>query len=85
MNTKLSNSRTKAKRLFVVEKDQMPAPTCPKEAVTAIVGREITFNPTVLDTFDVEGFLPVHYDLLVLCAAIEFAESAHRAGVATCT
>ena len=74
MNTKLSNSRTKAKRLFVVEKDQMPAPACPKEAVTAIVGREITFNPTVLDTFDVEGFLPVHYDLLVLCAAIEFAD-----------
>ena len=74
MNTELNNSRTKAKRLHVIEKDQEPDLTCPKDAVTAMVGREITFNATVLDTFDVKGFLPVHYDLLVLCAAIEFAD-----------
>ena len=39
-----------------------------------MVGREITFNAAVLDTLDVKGFLPVHYDVLVLCAAIEFAD-----------
>ena len=74
MNTELNSSRTKAKRLRVIEKDQEPDRTCPKDALTALVGREITFNPTVLDTFDVRGFRSVHYDLMLLCASIEFAD-----------
>ena len=74
MNTELNNSRTKAKRLRVIEKDQEPDRTCPKDAQTAMVGREIIFNAAVLDTFDVRGFRPVHYDLMLLCAAIEFAD-----------
>ena len=36
MNTELNNSRTKAKRLHVIEKDQEPDRTCPKDALTAI-------------------------------------------------
>ena len=74
MNTEPNNSRPKAKSLHVIEKDQKPCRNCPKDAVTAVVGREIAFDATVLDTFDANGFLPVHYDLLVLCAAIEFAD-----------
>ena len=74
MNTELNNSRTKAKRLHVIEKDQEPDRTCPKDALTAMVGREIIFNATVLDTFDVMGFRSVHYDLMLLCASIEFAD-----------
>ena len=74
MNAELNHSRTKTKRLYVIEKDQELDCTCTKDAVTAKVGREITFNPTVLDSFDVKGFQPVHYDLTVLCAAIEFAD-----------
>lgn len=74
MNTELNGSQTKAKCLHVIEKGQRPDRTCPKDAVTAMVGREITFNATVLDTFDVKGFQPVHYDLLVVCAAMEFAD-----------
>ena len=62
------------KCVYVVENDQRPNLNCPKDAVRAIVGQEITFDPTVLDTFDVKGFRPVHYDLLVLCAAIELAD-----------
>ena len=74
MNTELNNSRTKAKRLRVIEKDQEPDRTCPKDALTAMVGRDIIFNAAVLDTFDVRGFRSVHYDLMLLCAAIEFAD-----------
>ena len=74
MNPELNHSRTKTKRLYVIEKDQEFDCTCTKDAVTAKVGPEITFNPTVLDSFDVRGFQPVHYDLMVLCAAIEFAD-----------
>ena len=74
MTADLHTSRTKAKRLHVIEKGRELDPTCPKDALTATVGREITFNPTILDTFGVSGFLPVHYDLMLLCAAIEFAD-----------
>ena len=74
MNAELNHSRTKSKRLYVIEKDQELDCTCAKDAVTAMVGREITFNATVLDSFDVKGFQRVHYDLMVLCAAIEFAD-----------
>jgi len=62
------------KHLFVIEKGQKPGRALPKGAVTAEVGRHIRFNAAVLDTFDVKGFQPLHYDMLVLCAAIEFAD-----------
>ncbi len=60
--------------LRVIEKAQRPGRTLPKDAVIAEVGRHIRFNPAVLDTFDVKGCEPLHYDILVLCAAIEFAD-----------
>lgn len=62
------------KRLFVIEMGQKPGRTLPKGAVSAEVGRHIRFNAAVLDTFDVKGFQPLHYDMLVLCAAVEFAD-----------
>ena len=74
MSTDLNGSQTKNKRLHVIEEGQRPDHTCPDDVVTAMVSREIAFNATVLDTFDVKGFQPVHYDLLVLCAAMEFAD-----------
>jgi hypothetical protein len=65
---------TPDKRLFVFEKGQKPGHTLPKHAVTAEVGWHIRFNAAVLDTFDVKGCKPLHYDILVLCAAVEFAD-----------
>ena len=62
------------KRLCVIEKGQKPNRNCRKDAATAEVGKQIIFNPAVLDTFDVKGCQPLHYDLLVLSAAIEFAD-----------
>jgi hypothetical protein len=62
------------KRLFVVEKGQNLGRILPKGAVIAEVGRHIHFNAAALDTFDVKGFEARHYDMLVLCAAIEFAD-----------
>ena len=62
------------KRLHVIEKGQKPGRALPKDAVIAEVGRHIRFNAAVLDTFDVKGCEPLHYDMLVLCAAVEFAD-----------
>lgn len=74
MNAHPKKSLTQGARLCVIEKGQKPDRTCPKDAVTAEIGRQIIFSPAVLDTFDVRGCQPLHYDLLVLCAAIEFAD-----------
>jgi hypothetical protein len=62
------------KRLLVVEEGQNPGRTLSKGGITAEVGRHIRFDGAVLDTFDVKGCQPLHYDMLVLCAAIEFAD-----------
>src|SRR4051794_38362703 len=62
------------KHLRVPEKAQKPSRALVKDAVVAEVGRHIRFNAAVLDTFDVTGCEPLHYDILVLCAAIEFAD-----------
>ncbi|HBK07157.1 MAG TPA: hypothetical protein DDZ81_15120 [Acetobacteraceae bacterium] len=45
-----------------------------EDVVTAEIGRQIIFDARVLDTFDVKGCQPFHYDLLVVCAAVEFAD-----------
>jgi hypothetical protein len=66
--------RTLAKYLCILEKGQQLDHTCPKGTVSVEIGRQIIFNTAVLDTFDVKGCQPLHYDLLVLCAAIEFAD-----------
>lgn len=40
----------------------------------AQIGRQIAFDPSVLDTYHYDGWKPVHHDLLVVCAAVEFAD-----------
>lgn len=74
MSARTNESPVSGKHLFVIEKGQKPGRALPKGAVTAEVGWHIRFNAAVLDTFDVKGFQPLHYDMLVLCAAIEFAD-----------
>src|SRR3546814_2026511 len=43
-------------------------------AIYVEVGKKIKFAAAALDDFDVEGCQPVHYDLLLICAAVEFAD-----------
>jgi hypothetical protein len=61
-------------RLCVIEQGQKPDHACPTDAATALVGQQIIFDAAVLDRFDVKGFQYLHYDLLLLCAALEFAD-----------
>lgn len=44
------------------------------DEIVARIGTEIALDPTVLDTYHYEGWKPVHHDLLVVCAAVEFAD-----------
>ncbi|MGE3702817.1 MAG: hypothetical protein AB7G08_29230 [Hyphomicrobiaceae bacterium] len=40
----------------------------------AEVGKEIAFVPDALDTYNYEGWKPIHHDLLVVSAAVEYAD-----------
>ncbi|MEQ8441311.1 MAG: 7-cyano-7-deazaguanine synthase [Alphaproteobacteria bacterium] len=40
----------------------------------ARIGKEIFFDPEILSTYRYDGWLPVHYDLLVVAAAVEYAD-----------
>ena len=72
MNVALNSAS--AKCLYIAENERRNKFPVPGDAEAAVIGREITFDTSVLDTFNVQGFLPVHLDLLILCAAIEFAD-----------
>ncbi len=74
MNAELNQSRPRSKHLYVTEEQQEFHLACRGSAIAAAVGREIIFDAAVLDSFDVKGFQPVHYDLMLLCAAIELAD-----------
>lgn len=74
MNIYPENLVSTGKYLHVVEEGQKIRRPILGNAVTVEIGRQIDFNAAVLDTFDVKGCQPLHYDLLMLCAAIEFAD-----------
>lgn len=62
------------KHLLVIEKGQKRRDAASRGVELAEVGRHILFNTSALDSFDAEGCSSVHYDMLVLCAAVEFAD-----------
>lgn len=74
MSAELEKLATVGKYLCVLEAGQSRECKFPKETEMVEVGQEIRFKLNVLDTLDVKGFQSVHYDMLVLCAAIEFAD-----------
>jgi 7-cyano-7-deazaguanine synthase in queuosine biosynthesis len=74
MSTSSKKPARSDKRLVVLEKGQKRGRAVPKDAVIAEVGQHICFSASALDSFDVEGCKAIHYDMLVLCAAVEFAD-----------
>lgn len=62
------------KYLHITESGRRTNRNHPKAAAIAEIGQHIQFNTEALDSFDVKGCEPYHYDTLVLCAAIEFAD-----------
>jgi hypothetical protein len=74
MSTTKKKSTVSDKRLVIFEKGHQLTFPGREVAVTAEIGRDICFDAAVLDTFDVKGCEPLHYDMLVLCAAVEFAD-----------
>ncbi|WP_245422845.1 7-cyano-7-deazaguanine synthase [Rhizobium sp. S9] len=78
MKTELHSEVHHEKHLFAVEKGRAARHPELDKAVVAEIGKHIQFVPDILDTFDVKGFAAKHYDLMVLAAAIEFADRRWR-------
>lgn len=56
--------------LRVIEPGQKPG----NNGLSKVLGEDIAFDAAVLNALAEDGCKPVHYDLLVLCAAIELAD-----------
>lgn len=61
------------KQLWVIEEDSIVR-SAPASAARAVVGQDIIFDARVLDSFDVKGCQGLHYDLMLLAAALEYAD-----------
>lgn len=68
------NSHQHEHDIHVVHKDNRLISNCQDVSTIVEIGKDISFNPAILDTYRYDGWQPVHYDLLMVCAAIEFAD-----------
>ena len=60
--------------LHVVEQGRGCYRGYPAPDAIAAIGKDIVFDPDILDTYNFEGWKPIHYDLLVVSAAVEYAD-----------
>lgn len=61
-------------RLRVVEAGHRYGRCLPDSTMIAEIGREITFVPDALDAYNYDGWKPIHHDLFVVSAAVEYAD-----------
>lgn len=74
MNAHVTSPERYGLTLRVVEAGQRHQRVHSGSAAVAEIGKEIVFDPDVLNTYDYEGWKPIHHDLLVISAAIEYAD-----------
>jgi 7-cyano-7-deazaguanine synthase in queuosine biosynthesis len=60
--------------LDIVERPSKCEEIKSRGATEVVIGTDIIFDTGVLDTYRYDGWSDLHYDLLVLCAAVEFAD-----------
>jgi 7-cyano-7-deazaguanine synthase in queuosine biosynthesis len=74
VNTDSTNPERYGLVLHVVEPGRRGNRGRPKPNAIAEIGKEIVFDPDILDTYHYEGWKPIHHDLLVVSAAVEYAD-----------
>jgi hypothetical protein len=67
--------------LYVVEQGRRSDYELQDGVTIAEIGKEIVFDPSILYTYHFDGWKSVHHDLLVVCAAVEFADRRYTRGV----
>ncbi len=75
------SKHSKVLSIVVLESGQKPKRVSSKKIRFPRIGHEIKFDIDALDTYDYIGWSNIHYDLLVVSGAIEFADRNHRHGI----
>ncbi|MCC0024395.1 MAG: 7-cyano-7-deazaguanine synthase [Hyphomicrobiaceae bacterium] len=71
----LSDFRKVSRRdLCILEAGQKPPHKRPGRRVYATIGSEISCDKDIFDSYSYEGWSNIHHDLLIVCAAVEFAD-----------
>jgi 7-cyano-7-deazaguanine synthase in queuosine biosynthesis len=60
--------------LFVLESGQEAPRRSPKAREFATIGSEIVCDKEIFDSYCHQGWSDIHHDLLIVCAAVEFAD-----------
>ncbi|MFN7883227.1 MAG: 7-cyano-7-deazaguanine synthase [bacterium] len=60
--------------LHVVEQGRKVSRRTQKHCHTAEIDKDLVFEADALDTYNYEGWKPIHHDLLVLSASVEYAD-----------
>lgn len=74
MNAYVTSPERYGLTLHVIEAGRRRGRSHHNPAVLAEIDKEIAFVPDALDTYDYEGWKPVHHDLLVVSGAVEYAD-----------
>jgi hypothetical protein len=73
---KISSNITKGRErsLHILEPENQAPNHSPKERIFATIGSEIKCDKAIFDTYSYEGWSNIHHDLLIVCAAVEYAD-----------
>lgn len=61
-------------KLHVLESEKQKLKYQPKKYASAAIGSEIECDKDILDSYSYAGWQDIHHDLLIICAAVEFAD-----------
>lgn len=67
-------SNTSERELTILEAGQVAPRQGPKKRVYATIGSEVKCDKDIFDSYCHEGWSNIHHDLLIVCAAVEFAD-----------
>ena len=63
--------------LHVTENGHVGKKNIYPNATVVEIGKDIIVDLSILDTFNYDGWKPVHYDLMILCAVVELADRSY--------
>ena len=74
MNAMSDPPRLPERNLHILEAGQQAPDDPPKGRAYATIGSEIKCDKDIFDSYSYEGWKDIHHDLLIVCAAIEYAD-----------
>lgn len=74
MNAMSDPPKHPERNLHILEAGQQGPDDRPKDRANATIGSEIKCDKDIFDSYSYEGWKDIHHDLLIVCAAIEYAD-----------